>query len=62
MARVLNNEYGTNLSQETRYWKHLDKVYFDKKNKGDPDKKDGPFIVPKKERETIKIDWRRGDM
>ena len=62
MARVLNNEYGTNLSEETRYWKHLDKVYFDKKNKGDPDKTDGPFVVPKEKRETIKIDWMRGDM
>jgi hypothetical protein len=58
MAKVLNNEYGTNLSQETRCWQHLDKTFFDKKNKDDPDKKDGPFIVVKKERETIKINWK----
>lgn len=45
---------------EIRIFSDLDKQF--KQHKKDDPKADRPFIVPEKERETIKIDWRRGDM
>lgn len=46
---------------EIRIFSDLDKQFKQQRKKDDP-KADRPFIVHKKERETIKIDWRRGDM
>lgn len=45
---------------EIRIFSDLDKQF--KQHKKDDPKADRPFIVHEKERETIKIDWRRGDM
>ncbi|MBF7103942.1 hypothetical protein I6H67_04835 [Pediococcus pentosaceus] len=46
---------------EIRIFSDLDKQFKQQRKKDDP-KQDRPFIVPKEKRETIKIDWRRGDM
>lgn len=46
---------------EIRIFSDLDKQFKQQREKDDP-KADRPFIVPKEKRETIKIDWRRGDM
>lgn len=46
---------------EIRVFSDLDKQFKQQRKKDDP-KADRPFSLPKKERKTIKIDWRRGDM
>ncbi len=46
---------------EIRIFSDLDKQFKQQRKKDDP-KADRPFIVPKEKRETIKVDWRRGDM
>ncbi|WP_347522945.1 hypothetical protein [Pediococcus acidilactici] len=63
MKKVLllkKTKYGWCSSTEIKIFGELDRQIKQKK-KDDP-KKDRPFIVPKKERETIKIDWRCGGM
>ncbi|MCI2961029.1 hypothetical protein [Pediococcus pentosaceus] len=53
-------KYGWCSPTEIKIFGELDRQI--KQKKKDDSKQDRPFIMPKKERETIKIDWRRGDM
>ncbi|MDY8105896.1 hypothetical protein [Pediococcus pentosaceus] len=53
-------KYGWCSQTEIKIFGKLDREI--KQKKKDDSKQDRPFIMPKEKRETIKIDWRRGDM
>lgn len=53
-------KYGWCSQTEIKIFGELDRQI--KQKKKDDSKQDRPFIMPKEKRETIKIDWRRGDM
>lgn len=60
MAKLINSKFG----YETKEWIQADAELekWLKNKKKDESEMVRPFNLPKKERETIKIDWRRGDM
>ncbi|WP_252180840.1 hypothetical protein [Pediococcus stilesii] len=56
MAKLIHSKFG----YETKEWIQADaklEKWLKKKKKSDP-KKDCSFNLPKKERKTIKIEWR----
>lgn len=53
-------KYGWCSQTEIKIFSELDRQI--KQKKRDDSKQDRPFIMPKEKRETIKADWRRGDM
>lgn len=53
-------KYGWCSQTEIKIFGELDREI--KQKKKDDSKQDCPFIMAKEKRETIKIDWRRGDM
>ena len=60
MAKLINSKFG----YETKEWIEADaelEKWLKNKKKSNP-KVDCSFNLPEKERETIKIDWRRGGM
>jgi hypothetical protein len=60
MAKLIHSKFGYETREYIQADARLEK-WLKQKKKDDP-KQDRPFIVPKEKRETIKIDWRRGDM
>lgn len=53
-------KYGWCSPIEIKVFGELDRQI--KQHKKDDSKQDRPFIMPKNKHETIKIDWRCGDM
>lgn len=53
-------KYGWCSQTEIKIFGELDREI--KQKKKDDYKQNCPFIMAKEKRETIKIDWRRGDM
>ncbi len=60
MDILKQTKYGWCSQTEIEIFGELDREI--KQKKKDDSKQGRPFIVPKEKRETIKIDWRRGDM
>ena len=60
MAKLIHSKFGYETREYIQADARLEKWL--KQKKKDDSKQDRPFIVPKEKRETIKIDWRRGDM
>lgn len=60
MGILKKTKYGWCSPIEIKIFGELDRQI--KQYKKDDSKQNRPFIMPKKKHETIKIDWRRGDM
>lgn len=60
IVKLIHSKYGYETPEWTAADAKLEKWL--KQHRKDDSKQNRPFIVHKKERETIKIDWRRGDM
>ncbi|AZP90609.1 hypothetical protein [Pediococcus acidilactici] len=57
IVKLIHSKYGYETPEWTAADAKLEK-WLKQKKKDDP-KMDRPFIMPKKERETIKIDWNK---
>lgn len=60
MAKLIHSKFGYETREYIQADARLEK-WLKQKKKGESEMVH-PFNLPKKERGTIKIDWRRGDM